>query len=97
MFFSSELRAALLFCPEPIHRGESTSTQETPLPLPGMPAVIRIIEESATRLWQGGVLRGAARAVVNTQLGNEAALSLYTRAGFRIQPAGLAVLRRELD
>ena len=41
--------------------------------------------------------RGAARAVVNTQLGNEAALSLYTRAGFRIQPAGLAVLRRELD
>ena len=41
--------------------------------------------------------RGAARAVVNTQLGNEAALALYTRAGFRIQPAGLAVLRRELD
>jgi GNAT superfamily N-acetyltransferase len=41
--------------------------------------------------------RGAARAVVNTQLGNEAALSLYTRAGFRVQPAGLAVLRRALD
>ena len=41
--------------------------------------------------------RGASRAVVNTQLGNEAALSLYTRAGFRVQPAGLAVLRRALD
>ncbi|MCU1451703.1 MAG: acetyltransferase [Acidimicrobiales bacterium] len=41
--------------------------------------------------------RGAARAVVNTQLGNEAALSLYTGAGFRLQPSGLAVLRRELD
>jgi ribosomal protein S18 acetylase RimI-like enzyme len=40
--------------------------------------------------------RGAGRAVVNTQLGNEAALSLYTRAGFRVQPAGLAVLRRVL-
>lgn len=41
--------------------------------------------------------RGAGRAVVNTQLGNEAALALYTRAGFRVQPAGLAVLRRALD
>ena len=40
---------------------------------------------------------GAARAVVNTQLGNEAALSLYSRAGFREQPGGLAVLRRALD
>jgi ribosomal protein S18 acetylase RimI-like enzyme len=40
--------------------------------------------------------RGAARAVVHTQLGNEVALSLYTRAGFRVQPAGLAVLRRDL-
>jgi ribosomal protein S18 acetylase RimI-like enzyme len=40
--------------------------------------------------------RGAGRAVVNTQLGNAAALSLYTRAGFRVQPAGLAVLRRAL-
>jgi GNAT superfamily N-acetyltransferase len=41
--------------------------------------------------------RGAGRAVVNTQLGNEAAVSLYTRAGFRMQPAGLAVLRRALQ
>ena len=40
--------------------------------------------------------RGVARAVVNTQLGNHAALSLYTQAGFRLQPAGLAVLRRDL-
>jgi ribosomal protein S18 acetylase RimI-like enzyme len=40
--------------------------------------------------------RGAGRAVVNTQLGNEAAVSLYTRAGFRVQPGGLAVLRRAL-
>jgi ribosomal protein S18 acetylase RimI-like enzyme len=40
--------------------------------------------------------RGAGRAVVNTQLGNEVALALYTRAGFRVQPSGLAVLRRDL-
>ncbi|MBV8235427.1 MAG: GNAT family N-acetyltransferase, partial [Acidimicrobiia bacterium] len=40
---------------------------------------------------------GAARAVVNTQLGNAGALALYTRAGFREQPGGLAVLRRALD
>ena len=40
--------------------------------------------------------RGVARAVVNTQLGNEAALALYVGLGFRLQPAGLAVLRREL-
>jgi GNAT superfamily N-acetyltransferase len=41
--------------------------------------------------------RGVERAVVNTQLGNEAALSLYARAGFHMQPAGLAVLRREIS
>jgi hypothetical protein len=40
--------------------------------------------------------RGAARAVVNTQLGNEAALALYLRLGFRLQPGGLAVLSRDL-
>ena len=40
--------------------------------------------------------RGVARAVVNTQLGNEAALALYGRLGFRLQPSGLAVLRRAL-
>jgi GNAT superfamily N-acetyltransferase len=41
--------------------------------------------------------RGASRAVVNTQLGNDAALALYARAGFHLQPGGLAVLRRALD
>jgi len=40
--------------------------------------------------------RGVARAVVNTQLGNEAALALYGKLGFRLQPSGLAVLRRGL-
>jgi len=40
--------------------------------------------------------RGAKRAVVNTQLGNEGALALYLRLGFRLQPGGLAVLAREL-
>lgn len=36
------------------------------------------------------------RAVVNTQLDNEAALRLYERLGFRRQASGLAVLRVEL-
>lgn len=40
--------------------------------------------------------RGCGRAVVNTQVGNEAAYRLYVRLGFRPQPADLAVLRREL-
>ena len=40
--------------------------------------------------------RGVGRAVVNTQLGNEPALALYGRLGFRLQPSGLAVLRRGL-
>lgn len=35
---------------------------------------------------------GVQRAVVNTQLGNDAALRLYDRAGFREEPAGLSVL-----
>ena len=40
--------------------------------------------------------RGATRAVVNTQEHNEAALSLYRRVGFHLQPGGLAVLHTTL-
>ena len=38
----------------------------------------------------------AERAMVNTQLGNEAALALYERAGFRREDGGLAVLTVDL-
>jgi ribosomal protein S18 acetylase RimI-like enzyme len=41
--------------------------------------------------------RGVERAVVNTQVGNEAAVRLYERLGFRLQPGGLAVLRHPLS
>ena len=40
--------------------------------------------------------RGAARALVNTQQTNEAALSLYRACGFRVMPEGLRVLARSL-
>jgi ribosomal protein S18 acetylase RimI-like enzyme len=40
--------------------------------------------------------KGATRAVVNTQVGNDAAVDLYLGLGFRIQPNDLVVLRREL-
>ena len=40
--------------------------------------------------------RGVERAVVNTQLGNEAARRLYVRLGFREENDGLAVLRQDL-
>jgi ribosomal protein S18 acetylase RimI-like enzyme len=36
--------------------------------------------------------RGVARSVVNTQLDNAAALSLYLETGFRREPSGLSVL-----
>ena len=36
--------------------------------------------------------RGVARAVVNTQVGNSAALSLYRQVGFEEEPIGLTVL-----
>jgi ribosomal protein S18 acetylase RimI-like enzyme len=36
--------------------------------------------------------RGVSRAVVNTQLGNAAALKLYQQIGFRREPTGLSVL-----
>lgn len=40
--------------------------------------------------------KGVRRAVVNTQVSNEAASRLYLRLGFRAQPSSLVVLRREL-
>lgn len=40
--------------------------------------------------------RGVSRAVVNTQVTNERALALYLRLGFRLEPSGLAVLKRPL-
>jgi ribosomal protein S18 acetylase RimI-like enzyme len=40
--------------------------------------------------------RGVDRAMVNTQEHNETALSLYQHLGFRLQPAGLAVLQTTL-
>jgi ribosomal protein S18 acetylase RimI-like enzyme len=36
--------------------------------------------------------RGVARAVVNTQVGNQAALALYVQIGFEEEPLGLSVL-----
>ena len=41
--------------------------------------------------------RGAGGCVVNTQLGNEGALALYLRAGFKVEPSELRVLRYRLD
>jgi ribosomal protein S18 acetylase RimI-like enzyme len=40
--------------------------------------------------------RGAARALVNTQQTNEAALALYCACGFQVLPEGLRVLARPL-
>lgn len=40
--------------------------------------------------------RRAERAVVNTQVGNDRALALYARLGFRLEPSGLTVLTRDL-
>lgn len=39
---------------------------------------------------------GAKEVLVNTQMGNQPAVDLYERLGFRRQPHGLAVLRRPL-
>ena len=41
--------------------------------------------------------RGAARAVVNTQVDNDRARRLYESLGFRMAPSGLAVLGRTLQ
>jgi ribosomal protein S18 acetylase RimI-like enzyme len=40
--------------------------------------------------------RGVVRAVVNTQVGNDAALALYLATGFREEPLGLSVLSAAL-
>jgi ribosomal protein S18 acetylase RimI-like enzyme len=40
---------------------------------------------------------GAKEVLVNTQVGNDAAVRLYEHLGFRHQPEGLAVLRRFFD
>jgi ribosomal protein S18 acetylase RimI-like enzyme len=40
---------------------------------------------------------GVVRAVVNTQVGNDAALSLYLKTGFREEPTGLSVLSTGLS
>lgn len=40
--------------------------------------------------------RGVSEAVVNTQLGNDAALALYLSLGFRQEPLQLSVLHRRL-
>ena len=36
--------------------------------------------------------RGVQRAMVNTQVGNDVALSLYEHLGFRLESVGLSVL-----
>lgn len=40
--------------------------------------------------------RGVESVLVNTQEGNDAALALYLRLGFELEPTGLAVLERSL-
>ena len=40
--------------------------------------------------------RGATSVLVNTQMGNQRALELYERVGFRRESDRLAVLHREL-
>jgi ribosomal-protein-alanine N-acetyltransferase len=41
--------------------------------------------------------RGVDRAIVNTQVGNEAALALYRKTGFSEEPVGLSVLSAGLS
>lgn len=45
--------------------------------------------------WLAGA--GATRAIVNTQVGNDAALSLYVATGFKEEPVGLSVLSAGLQ
>ncbi|MEX1007034.1 MAG: GNAT family N-acetyltransferase [Acidimicrobiia bacterium] len=51
-----------------------------------------LVADAMHWLWR----HGAVRAFVNTQLENDAALSLYESFGFSVLPAGLAVLGRSL-
>lgn len=51
-----------------------------------------LVADAMHWLWR----HGASRAFVNTQLENDAALALYESFGFRVLPAGLAVLGRPL-
>ena len=51
-----------------------------------------LVADALGWLWR----HGADRVYVNTQLENDAALSLYESFGFRVLPAGLAVLGRSL-
>lgn len=51
-----------------------------------------LVADAMHWLWR----HGAVRALVNTQLENDAALSLYESFGFSALPAGLAVLGRSL-
>jgi ribosomal-protein-alanine N-acetyltransferase len=51
-----------------------------------------LVSDGLLWLWR----RGATRAFVNTQLENDAALALYESFGFRLMPAGLAVMGRAL-
>jgi ribosomal-protein-alanine N-acetyltransferase len=44
--------------------------------------------------WQSR--RGATRSLVNTQVGNDAALALYLAAGFDLLPRELTVFERAL-
>jgi ribosomal protein S18 acetylase RimI-like enzyme len=51
-----------------------------------------LVADAMHWLWRQGVVR----SYVNTQLDNQAALALYESFGFRLLPAGLAVLGRSL-
>ena len=51
-----------------------------------------LVADAMHWLWRQGVVR----SYVNTQLENQAALALYESFGFRVLPAGLAVLGRSL-
>jgi ribosomal-protein-alanine N-acetyltransferase len=51
-----------------------------------------LVTDALLWLWR----RGATNAFVNTQLENHAAVALYESFGFRLLPAGLAVMGRSL-